>query len=235
MYLEGLENQVQRLKQLLKIFAPHLDPDNPELDTSTLPHGSQFSATKPQGSKAIPALVSSVGPSPVDNDSRLDSMVEATGRLDIDEGHKVEFHGHSSGMTYLNHLNNQFGGLLGEVRLNAATWPMPKAMKLLAHDSSHSSSQSPPENISDVTLLPPKETATALVETCLDKACVLMRFMHRPSFMDMMNRLYSKRPEDYDDDENMFLPLFYLTLAVGCLFVDDDDTTERCEAGGGDA
>ncbi|KAI5853454.1 fungal-specific transcription factor domain-containing protein [Tricharina praecox] len=239
-YLEGLENQVQRLKQLLKIFAPHLDPDNQELDISKVPTGSQAPAAKPQDSKGIFPGVNSVGLSAaaaaaVDRDSRLDSMVEATGRLDIDEGHKVEFHGHSSGMTYLNQLNSQFGGILGEVRLNATTWPMPKPPKLLAQDSPHSSSYSPPENISDVTLLPPKETAASLVETCLDKACVLMRFIHRPSFVSMMHRLYSKRPEDYDDDENTFLPLFYLVLAVGCLFVVDDDAAEGCEVGAGDA
>lgn len=235
MYLEGLENQVQRLKQLLKAFAPHLDLDNPELDLSNVPLGPHAPTANSQGSQATSSGVSSVCPPAVSSDSRLDSMVEATGRLEIDEGHKVEFHGHSSGMTYLSHLNSQFGRLLGEVRINTPIWPVPRPAKLLAQDSPHSSSQSPPENVSDVTLLPSKETATLLVETCLDKACVLMRFIHRPSFMVMMHRLYSKRPDEYGDEEDTFLPLFYLALAVGCLFVDDDAVAEGCEVGAGDA
>lgn len=150
-------------------------------------------------------------------------MVESTGRLDIDETGHMAFHGHSSGLTYIDRL-----GILGHVKVGSTSWPVAKAAAQQSSPQHQSSSQSPQsDNVSDATtptaLLPPRATAIFLVETCLDKACVLMRFIHRPSFMVRAARLYDLRPDDYEDDDSAFLPLFYLALGVGCLFVDEDD------------
>jgi hypothetical protein len=218
MYTEHLEQQVQALKTLLKSVAPELDVDSPDFDPAKLPAAAQAILNRTQGTR------SNGNQGPEANDTLLNTMVEATGELDIDEtSHVVEYHGQSSGMAFLGRLNGSaFGGKLSEVRLEKT--PTSRAATQELYSPSPRLSQSPQDNIPDITLLPvKKEKAIELVDTCLDKACVLMRFVHKPTFMAMMDRLYSTRPEDYDDDENNFLPLLYLAMAVGCLFLDGDD------------
>jgi hypothetical protein len=205
---------LQRTEALLKAFLPDLDLNHPEFDPSKLQAAAAHVAKTP----CSEASGHSSDGTKTDKGSLLDSMVEATGRLDVDETGHIDFHGHSSGLTFLTHLNNQFGGFLGDMKMGSASWPVSWSSQGSPASTSHSPQN---ENLPDVTLLPPRGTATLLVETCLDKACVLMRFIHRPSFMSMADRLYDLKAEDYDDEEHSFLPLFYLSLGVGCLFVDE--------------
>jgi hypothetical protein len=227
MYTEHLEQQVQALKTLLKSVAPDLDVDSPDFDPANVPATAQNILTRIQGTKPNDPYASrNPQGASAGKDTLLDAMVEATGKLDIDEtSHVVEYHGQSSGMAFLGRLNGSaFGGKLSEVRLEKT----PLSRPTQEYSPQSQSSQSPQDNIPDVTLLPmKKEKAIELVETCLDKACVLMRFVHRPTFMAMTDRLYNLRPEDYEDDDSNFLPLFYLALAVGCLFLEGDDNYNR--------
>jgi hypothetical protein len=48
-----------------------------------------------------------------------------------------------------------------------------------------------------------------------------MRFVHEPSFFASLERIYDKSPEQYTNEENSFLPLLFIVMAVGCLFSDD--------------
>ena len=152
-------------------------------------------------------------PASTANDNHLETMVRAAGRLEIDESGHMDFHGHSSGVTYLNHLNSEFGSLIGDAK---ASIP-PRAEKVDSPMSVHS----PGENLPDTSLLPPKDVALTLVDTCLNSACVLMRFIHRPSFIAVMNSIYDNNAENYNEEENRFLPLLYEALAVGCLFMEN--------------
>lgn len=209
--------RLHRTEAFLKTLFPSLDISAPDFDpTKLLPH-VEAAARQLQGlSQGAPAGSSSNAPG-TDNQSSeapLESMVQAAGRLDIDETGHMDFHGHSSGMTYLNHLNSQFGNILGEVKISIPPPGKP------AVDSPASSIQSPGENLPDTSLLPTQEVALTLVETCMDCACVLMRFIHKPSFMSVMERIFRKDPDTWDEEENRFLPLLYLALGVGCLFVD---------------
>jgi hypothetical protein len=214
-YIEALENRLQRTEALLKAILPDVDVNNPDFDPSKLlPEMRTAAAAKINGNYASGRATEGFI---ADKDSLLDSMVEATARLDVDETGHVDFHGHSSGLTYLSHLNNRFGGLLGEVKLGSASWPIGAGTV-----QSPAPSLSPVgENLPNVGLSFCKETAKTLVEICLDSACVLMRFIHKPSFMSMVERIYEIGEDDYEEDENTFLPLFYMALGVGCLFVDD--------------
>ncbi len=66
--------------------------------------------------------------------------------------------------------------------------------------------------------LPSKEIAQDLVSNTLDDACALMRFLHRPTFDRMFDRIYDLPAEEYGNEENRFLPMLYAVLAVGTLF-----------------
>ena len=52
-------------------------------------------------------------------------------------------------------------------------------------------------------------------------ACALLRFMHQPTFYEMLDRIYTVPVENFGDDENRFLPLLYVILALGCMFHSD--------------
>lgn len=69
--------------------------------------------------------------------------------------------------------------------------------------------------------LPSRATARRLCHNAIYDACCLMRFVHEPSFFALFDRIYDTPPEQFGNEENAFLPLLYIVMAVGCLFSDD--------------
>ena len=156
-----------------------------------------------------------------DSDSMLESMVEATGRLEIDEAGAMDFHGHSSSIAFLSHLRSNFQRILGEdITKNIKSIAFPKSMYSPGH------LDAPPET----SLLPSKEVATILVDSCLDDACALMRFVHRPSFDKSLDRIYDIPGSEWGQQDREFLPLLYEVLAVGYLFADDVENSSMVHA-----
>ena len=157
-----------------------------------------------------------------EQESLLESMVEATGRLDVDDQGHVDYHGHSSGFTFLERMREQFGTLLGPDTNNANTLqifrrPPLKSVFDLPKSGSGGSPSTP--NFLDISDLPPREVANELVDNCIEDACALLRFVHKPTFTYMLDRIYNTPSDSYGDAENRFLPLLYVVLAVGTLFV----------------
>lgn len=146
-----------------------------------------------------------------DADSMLESMVEAAGRLEIDETGAMDFHGHSSSIAFLSHLRSNFQRVLGEdITSSIKSTAFPKDL--------------PPGAIrkpAAASPLPTREVAIVLVDNCLEDACALMRFVHRPSFDKMFDRIYDVPESEWGQRERDFLPLLYEVMAVGCLFADD--------------
>ncbi|RPB15373.1 hypothetical protein P167DRAFT_551998 [Morchella conica CCBAS932] len=218
-YIEALENRLQRTEALLKAVLPDIDVNHPNFDLNKVLPQIQEAATVRTARLGINNSTNDNGIG-TEKDSLLESMVEAAGRLDIDESGHMDFHGHSSGMAFLAHLNNQFGDLLGEdvkalKKMRSTAFPA-------FFDSPQSSISSSPEASAAITaMLPKKEVALVLVDTCLDDACILMRFVHRPTFNELMDQIYQTEPGNYTENQLSFLPLLYLTLAVGCIFVND--------------
>lgn len=66
--------------------------------------------------------------------------------------------------------------------------------------------------------LPPKDVALQLIFTTWNKACVLIRFYHRPSLLEEVELLYSLDPINYTNRQQKFLPFLYSVLACGLLF-----------------
>lgn len=66
--------------------------------------------------------------------------------------------------------------------------------------------------------LPPKDVALQLIYTTWYKACVLVRFYHRPSLLEEVDLLYSLDPSAFTDRQQKFLPFLYLIFACGLLF-----------------
>lgn len=67
-------------------------------------------------------------------------------------------------------------------------------------------------------ILPPKQIALTLISKSWDSACLLFRFYHRPTFINVVESLYTVKNFEYSEKQKRFLPLVYSVIAVGALF-----------------
>lgn len=150
-------------------------------------------------------------------------MVEGTGSLDLDDQGHWDYHGNSSGYTFMRNLRAQFGDLfvldsrLPQLRSRVMSHLIesPKTASSSPHDSSipHSAE------------LPDRRTVMQLCRNTLEDACSLMRFVHKPQFYGKVNRILDTDPDNFTNADTQFLPLLYVVMAVGCLFAQTEDTT----------
>lgn len=154
-------------------------------------------------------------------DSHLESMVRSTGQLDLDEQGNLEYHGHSSGLSFVRRMREQLGDVMGpegqgtpfvKSRPMSQVFDSPRS----THDSPFDSSLVGPD-------LPPRDVARLLCDNAIHDAASILRVVHYPTFMKQFDSVYDKPPESYTNEENVFLPLLYATMALGTLFSKDDN------------
>lgn len=234
-YIEALENRLQRAEALLKQVFPNIDLTDPNFEAVVaqqqratmggMGHQVQMQSESVRSEGSRPGT-SDHGTDEDDSGAQLRSMIETTGQLEIDDRGHWDFHGGSSGAVFLKRMREQFTGLLGE-DLKAPFLPRfgsanthPQAFSVI--ESPRTSGDSPMEaGLPNVVDLPSKQEALQLVDKALNCACALLRFVHHPSYYKMFHRIYDTPVESFGDEENKFLPLLYVTLALGCMFVDD--------------
>ena len=61
-------------------------------------------------------------------------------------------------------------------------------------------------------ILPPKQIALTLISKSWDSACLLFRFYHRPTFINVVESLYTVKNFEYSEKQKRFLPLVYSCL-----------------------
>ena len=188
---------------------PGIDLDDPKYDARSIDQIVQSS----RESRSKPASAESAVH---DDEAQLQTMVSQTGSLDLDDRGHWDFRGHSSGYTFMQKLNSQFGGHgMIEVRMPGSWLPIPKQVL----DSPRSAiSSSPQDTISSNVDLPPRDVAIELSRNCIDDCCALMRPFHRPTFFRRLHRIYDTDPERYTNADTQFMPLLYVVMAVGCMF-----------------
>ncbi|PGH14837.1 hypothetical protein AJ80_05763 [Polytolypa hystricis UAMH7299] len=211
-YIEALETRLNKAEALLRVVLPELDLEDPRFDA--LGPEEILSALKKTSNPVDPPAEAKpkVNPEPCD-ESLLESMVDNTGTLDLDDQGNWDYHGHSSGLIFVRRLRKQFGNI-----------PEPRHVPQFQQlsqmiDSSKASSESPVDSHHLTTQdLPSRDVARKLCSNALDDSSCLMRFLHKPTFYEMLDRIYDTPPDQFSNEENSFLPLLYLALAVGCLF-----------------
>ena len=206
---------------------PDVDLSDPYLDAGVPQrmHVPVKQEASPDGTKSRSklSLVKSHQDEDRETDSLLESMVENTGSLDLDDQGHWDFHGQSSGLVFLRRMRDEFGDLMSQSE--GAGLPFLKTQRLLADKSPRAIGYSPPESsLPNIRDLPRQECAQLLCAYALDDACALVRFVHQPWFYRMVDRIYSVPPEQFGKDENRFLPLLYATLALGCLFAKQEQS-----------
>lgn len=163
-----------------------------------------------------------------EKDSILESMVETTGLMDLDDEGHWDFHGSSSGRTFLKTMRDQFSDLMGKPSGSGLMFPSQRhdsTSQVLASPSSSSVSSPLGLRTPSVSDLPKKACTLKLCANALDDACAILRFVHQPTFYAMVDRVYDQPTEHLSSHEIKFLPLLYSTIALGTLFA----TNERSE------
>lgn len=150
-------------------------------------------------------------------DSHLEAMVKATGQLELDEEGNWDYHGHSSGLSFMRGLR-QFGDMF---QVPPDSSPSLKHRNMSVDPPSPSSTRSPAASSTALpsgTELPSKKEAISLCENAIIDAGAMQRVVHLPTFYKQLDRMYEIPVESYTNAENSFLPLLYAVLALGKLF-----------------
>ncbi|GME54241.1 hypothetical protein GTA08_BOTSDO03581 [Neofusicoccum parvum] len=213
-YVEALENRMKRAEALLGAILPNVDLDDPAI-VASLQEDTQM-ANAPADR---PMRADTMNPQVHLEEGQLESMVRATGQLDLDEHGYWDYHGHSSGLSFVRRMRERFD-IMG--RGEGESSPFPSARPLSHVFESPKSVQDSPATFDNVlpggAELPPKGKAQELCDTAINDASALLRVVHLPTFWKSFEELYSKSPEEYGAAENSFLPLLYTVLALGTLF-----------------
>jgi hypothetical protein len=237
-YVEALESRLHKAEALLRVVLPDLNLDDPQFDVHAteqmllafkrekLQQPSQPPAQSSQPSQAASQQSHANGSADAPgadeagaDESLLESMVDKSGSLDLDDQGHWDYHGHTSGIIFLRRLRKQLGVYqpgTGEIPLRTR----PALQQFL--ESPKSTSESPQEpSLPPTHDLPPRDVARRLCHNALEDGCALIRFVHEPSFYALLDRVYDTSPEHFTNEENSFLPLLYIVMSVGCLFSDD--------------
>ena len=214
---------------MLKLIVPNADLKDPDLEAklrqlsfSPSPFSpSPFSPSPLRTSAAIANGASThVAPDEAVDD-HLESMVRSTGQLDLDEQGHFEYHGHSSGLSFVRRMRESLGDVMGPEGKGTpfvVSRPMSQVF-----DSPRSLNDSPWDSTLPGADLPSQEVARELCDLAINDAAALLRFVHYPTFLKGLEKIYNTAPEDYGNDENAFLPLLYSVLALGTLFSKEDE------------
>jgi hypothetical protein len=230
-YIEALESQLKRAKALLHVVFPTVDLNDPSIDAhlqSGLLPQLPMAGPRPQAVPTNPRILNNHGEQPAEdmNDSHLEAMVKATGHLDLDEEGNWDYHGHSSGVSFMSGLR-QFGEMF---QIPPDSSPSLKTRSM---------SQGPPSPTSTLSFadlshptptganLPSKDEAQALCDAAIVEAGAMMRVVHLPTFYKQFDRMFELTPELYGDAEHSFLPLLFSVLALGKLFSKHDSDLDK--------
>lgn len=218
-YVEALETRMHKAETLLRSLLPDINLDDPQLDIHSteqrlLAAQKEKQAAgpppKPPAGSTAPAETGQEG----GDESLLETMVDNSGYLDRDDQGHWDYHGHTSGIIFVRRLRKQLGA--ADIPINR-----PRGMTQML-ESPKSVSGSPQDAaFTPIHDLPPRDVARRLCHNAIDHACSLMRFVHEPSFFTDLEHVYDIPPEQYTNEENSFIPLLYIVMAVGCLFSDD--------------
>ncbi|MCJ1384814.1 hypothetical protein MMC17_007932 [Xylographa soralifera] len=234
-YIEAIENRLHRAEALLKTVLPDVDLDDPKLANAIPPnlHLAAGSRPRTQGGTSVrsagTASTAVSANAEVEKDSLLESMVQRTGSLDLDDRGYWDFHGHSSGLIFLRRMREQFGDSMGEVEGYGSTF-LQSRPEARVFDSPRSATDSPmSSNVPNTHDLPSKACGRGLCRNALDDACALMRFVHQPTFYAMFDRVYDMPPDQYGNEEHRYLPLVYSVMALGSLFAKSENSKLEVE------
>jgi hypothetical protein len=210
------------MEALINTVLPGIDIDSPNFETVILPRlqASMAAGAHPLQQNRRPGPAPRSHSDEADSGALLESMVEATGRLDLDDNGNWDYHGHSSGMAFMKMMKDSIGNFMPSEIGKSTLLRVGKIPPMI--EPSNPTVDSPRDGPNGDLLLPPKDVAHRLVGFALDDACALIGCLHRPTFDQGMNRIYEIPPAKYSEEDHRFLSLFYAVIAVGWLYSKDE-------------
>ncbi|KAE8444750.1 hypothetical protein EG329_014310 [Mollisiaceae sp. DMI_Dod_QoI] len=231
--VKSLEYENQNLSTALQTVFPHIDLQSPNLAETLQEYVRDAKKTgqrryKPSAEMHQPLRAPEKHSETSSPGELLETMIEAVGRLSVDEEGHCQYHGDFAGIAFLHQIDERCSQLLGVNR--PIREPFYKNPLQQAFGSANVSLYRPRADPRIMFNLPPKATAQQFTSIALGNASSLMNFIHAPSFNNLLNQIYGTKPENYSTEELAFLPLLYLTLAIGELF--SDSHAESASTGG---
>ena len=149
-------------------------------------------------------------------DESLETMFEATERLDIDDKGHCQYHGDFAGLAFLHQIGERCSHLLNANSTKAEAFlNLPLRHAFASEDLSWKGAR---QNSRNLCPLPPQTTAQRLTKLAFNRASCLLTFIHLPVFDQLLDRVYSANPGDFTRAEETFLPLLYAAMAIGEMF-----------------
>lgn len=212
------------------MLMPDLNLNDPSIDVAVAQGYIPGLNNKPPGGappKSQPfTATTSVPTDPTDaKDTRLESMVRAIGQLELDEQGNWDYHGHSSGLSFVRRMREQLGDMMMGPDTKATPFVKSRPMSQVFESPRSYNPDSPStDSVVSGTELPTDDVARDLCSTAINDASILLRAVHIPSFWKSFERLYSTPFELYTNQDHKFLPLLYSVMAVGCLYGKDEQS-----------
>ena len=158
--------------------------------------------------------------------------VTSEGALHEEKEGEYSYYGASSGMNFMRRVGEEFENIQSRREgSDAPAYPArhPKGSRTMSNEM-----MNVPEGLERRDMrpdpgvliddLPPKSVALRLVHYALDDACAILPCVHQPSFYQALHRIYDLPTDQYKNEDQRFLALLYITLALGCLFTRDADS-----------
>ena len=218
--IRNLQSENQNMSTALKGVFPDIDLESADLTETVRSHVLETEGkhsphsqlpTETQHFSKTPESTSSV----LNSQDELETMITASGLLNIDEEGHCQYHGDFAGLAFLQQIDERCSQLLGVNR------PKQKPYSNTPIQQAFGSGISMYKSVTDHMImfdLPTKETALHLTSYALRNALSLMNFIYEPAFKGLLERIFDTKPENYSAEELSFLPLLYVVLAIGELF-----------------
>lgn len=209
------------------MIIPNLDLNDPAIDVAVaqgfIPGLKSNKMPDVVEARAAQQRTNAPGPMDGGKDTNLESMVRAVGQIELDENGNWDYHGHSSGLSFVRRMREQLGDLMGpDTQATPFVKTRPRA-HIVDSPKSANNYESPMGTDSSQMDLPSEEVARELCNNSVMEAAALLRPIHLPTFWRSFKRIYTMSPDQYVDEDQRFLPLLYSCLALGTMFGKDDE------------
>lgn len=224
LYVEELESRVRLLESSLTILCPDVDLNAFNLKSTLLPRRQAGIGEEPPPTTPNHDLLGTANGRTrsfeATDEKLLDTIIEVTGRLELDKQGNYEYYEPFAGFTFLRRAQEQCKRLLN-VPLQKNFCLSSPPLRETPKATGSGQRQRPAATLESVEILPARHVAERLVSSALKDACCLIRFVHGPTFDQSLGRIYEINPENYKEQDLKFLPLLYIILAVGVLASSD--------------
>lgn len=169
-----------------------------------------------------------------DEQDELISMMDSYGQMAIDTNGEMhrDFYGSSSGLAWIKKTQHYFAESEDENERENTTEIEGSQSNLSAAVQIFDAPLPPRLGTSQTVpidkLLPSRECATRLRETVFTQVYPMFHFLCEEHFDFSTDRIYNQHPDTFTEQDEAFLPLLYLVLALGYLFSKEEHDRLGC-------